>query len=76
MRILGKLIITIAVSASTMLLAASAANADAGAYGAAVESPGVVSGNVIQVPVHVPVNVCGNTVGVLNPTVGNTCINA
>ncbi|CAM5456438.1 Small membrane protein OS=Streptomyces fumanus OX=67302 GN=GCM10018772_46150 PE=4 SV=1 [Streptomyces fumanus] len=27
---------------------------------------------------HVPVNICGNTVdviGVLNPTFGNTCIN-
>ena len=40
---------------------------------------GLASGNVVQVPVHVPVNVCGNTVsiiGLLNPTFGNTCINA
>jgi hypothetical protein len=32
----------------------------------------------VQVPVHVPVNVCGNTVdvvGVLNPAVGNACAN-
>ena len=52
--------------------------ADAGADGAAVNSPGVVSGNVVQVPVHVPVNVCGNTVNViaaLNPAFGNTCVN-
>ena len=44
----------------------------------AVQFPGVLSGNVIQVPVHVPVNVCGNTVsviGLLNPAFGNTCIN-
>ncbi len=37
------------------------------------------SGNQIQVPVHVPVNVCGNSinvVGLLNPAAGNTCINA
>ncbi|WP_345680035.1 chaplin [Yinghuangia aomiensis] len=55
------------------------AYASAGANGAAVDSPGVLSGNLIQVPVHVPVNVCGNTVnviGALNPAVGNTCINA
>jgi hypothetical protein len=55
---------------------ASASGADA--RGAALASPGVVSGNVIQVPVHVPVNVCGNTVsivGLLNPTFGNTCVN-
>ena len=57
---------------------AGLAAADAGAQGAAVHSPGVLSGNVVQVPVHIPVNVCGNTVsviGVLNPAFGNTCIN-
>ncbi|WP_328329371.1 MULTISPECIES: chaplin [unclassified Streptomyces] len=63
------------------VLAGSAglAAADAGAHGAAVGSPGVVSGNEIQVPVHVPVNLCGNTVnvvGLLNPAFGNTCVNA
>ncbi|MFF3498209.1 chaplin [Streptomyces sp. NPDC003247] len=54
------------------------AMADAGAQGAAVGSPGVLSGNVVQVPVHVPVNVCGNTVNVialLNPAFGNKCAN-
>ncbi|MFF9405716.1 chaplin [Streptomyces anandii] len=57
---------------------AGLAMADAGAEGAAVGSPGVLSGNVIQVPVSVPVNLCGNTVdvvGVLNPAFGNTCAN-
>lgn len=47
------------------------------AYGAALTRSGVMSGNVVQVPVHVPSNVCGNTisvVGLLNPTFGNTCI--
>jgi len=40
--------------------------------------PGVASGNVVQAPVEVPANVCGNTinvVGLLNPATGNTCIN-
>jgi hypothetical protein len=30
------------------------------------------------VPIHIPINICGNTVhivGLLNPTFGNTCIN-
>ncbi|MFI6687281.1 chaplin [Streptomyces sp. NPDC050485] len=57
---------------------AGVAAADAGAEGAAVNSPGVVSGNMAQVPVHVPVNACGNTVnviGALNPSFGNTCVN-
>ncbi|MGW3272410.1 chaplin [Streptomyces kronopolitis] len=50
----------------------------AGAAGAAHNSPGVVSGNVIQAPVDLPLNVCGNTlnvVGLLNPAAGNTCVN-
>ncbi|MFJ6703357.1 MULTISPECIES: chaplin [unclassified Streptomyces] len=57
---------------------AGLALADAGANGEAVGSPGVLSGNVIQVPVNIPVNVCGNTVdviGLLNPAFGNTCAN-
>jgi len=50
----------------------------AGAAGVAQNSPGVLSGNLIQVPVDVPVNVCGNTlniVALLNPAFGNTCLN-
>ncbi|MGW7288270.1 chaplin [Streptomyces sp. NPDC054847] len=57
---------------------AGMAAADAGAHGGAAGSPGVVSGNAVQVPLHVPVNVCGNTVNVialLNPTFGNPCAN-
>lgn len=57
---------------------AAPAFADAGAEAAAVGSPGVLSGNVVQVPIHVPINVCGNSVniiGLLNPTAGNVCIN-
>ena len=54
------------------------AAAGAMVLGAAVGSPGVASGNVIQVPVHTPVNACGNTVnviGLLNPAFGNSCAN-
>ncbi|MFI8322332.1 chaplin [Streptomyces sp. NPDC085529] len=59
--------------------AATPAFADADAHGAAVGSPGVLSGNVIQIPIHVPINACGNSInliGALNPAFGNTCINA
>ncbi|WP_030324679.1 chaplin [Streptomyces sp. NRRL B-3229] len=54
------------------------AYAGSAADGSAAGSPGLVSGNVAQLPVHVPVNVCGNTVnvvGLLNPTAGNSCRN-
>ncbi|MET9613723.1 chaplin [Kitasatospora indigofera] len=56
----------------------AAAHGGATAQGVAAGSPGVLSGNLIQVPVHVPVNVCGNTVsviGLLNPAFGNSCAN-
>ncbi|MFF8291721.1 chaplin [Streptomyces sp. NPDC016309] len=70
-----------AVAAATgglVLAGAGMAMADAGANGAAVGSPGVISGNVVQVPIHIPVNACGNTVniiGLLNPAFGNVCVN-
>ncbi|MEU9134745.1 chaplin [Streptomyces sp. NPDC048404] len=60
------------------LSGAGMAMADAGAHGGAVGSPGVLSGNVIQAPIHIPVNVCGNTInviGLLNPAFGNACVN-
>ncbi|MEE1737745.1 chaplin [Streptomyces sp. BE147] len=69
----------VAAGALMALGFAAPAMADAGAEGIAVGSPGVLSGNVVQIPVHVPINVCGNTVniiGLLNPSFGNTCINS
>ncbi|WJV44486.1 chaplin [Streptomyces flavofungini] len=73
-----KLAAVVLGTSALVLGGAGLASADSGAQGAATNSPGVVSGNVIQVPVHVPVNVCGNSinvVGLLNPTFGNTCVN-
>ncbi|MFI2636396.1 chaplin [Streptomyces collinus] len=69
----------IAVAAASGAMAVTVpAYAGSGADGATAGSPGVVSGNTVQLPVHVPVNVCGNTVnvvGLLNPATGNTCAN-
>ncbi len=67
-----------AAAGAVVLGGAAAASADSGAQGIAVGSPGVLSGNVIQVPIDIPVNACGNTVnviGLLNPSFGNTCAN-
>ncbi|MER7054760.1 MULTISPECIES: chaplin ChpG [unclassified Streptomyces] len=66
------------VAAAAAAGTAGVAVADSGAQAVAAHSPGVLSGNVVQVPVHVPVNVCGNTidvVGLLNPAFGNECEN-
>ncbi|KJY24947.1 MULTISPECIES: chaplin [Streptomyces] len=57
----------------------SSAHGGASAEGEAVGSPGVVSGNLVQVPVHVPVNAVGNTanvIGLLNGAFGNTGLNS
>ncbi|WP_330350756.1 chaplin [Streptomyces sp. NBC_00582] len=71
----------LAVAAASGAMAAvtmPAAFADSSAAGTAAGSPGVASGNGVQLPVHLPVNLCGNTVnvvGLLNPAFGNTCAN-
>ncbi|AZS88221.1 chaplin ChpH [Streptomyces griseoviridis] len=73
-----KVVAAAAATGGLVLAGAGLAVADSGAQGAAVHSPGVLSGNVVQVPVHIPVNLCGNTVsviGLLNPAFGNTCLN-
>ncbi|MFZ3492642.1 chaplin [Streptomyces sp. 5.8] len=66
-------------SGALLVGGASVASADAGAQGLAAYSPGVGSGNLIQIPIHIPINACGNSVsviGLLNPAFGNTCVNA
>jgi hypothetical protein len=58
--------------------AASATTGGAHANGVAAKSSGVASGNVVQVPVYAPVNLCGSTIsvfGLLSPTAGSLCNN-
>ncbi|MFF5424914.1 MULTISPECIES: chaplin [unclassified Streptomyces] len=74
-----KVVAAAAATGGLVLAGAGMAVADAGAQGAALASPGIISGNVVQVPIHIPVNVCGNTVnivGLLNPAFGNVCVNS
>ncbi|MEU2287779.1 chaplin [Streptomyces sp. NPDC013178] len=73
-----KSLMTVAAATGVIAAAGGYAHAASGASGSASHSPGVLSGNTVQAPVDVPVNVCGNTVdviGILNPAVGNTCAN-
>lgn len=75
---IAKAVAVTAAACAVLAGGAGMAAADATAEGAAIGSPGVLSGNLIQVPIHIPINVCGNTVnivGILNPAFGNTCIN-
>lgn len=69
--------VTIAVG-GLALAGAGAASAHAQADGNAQNSPGIASGNVVQVPVKVGANLCGNTVsvvGLFNHAAGNLCVN-
>ncbi|MFI1399617.1 chaplin [Streptomyces sp. NPDC020681] len=80
MKNLKKAAVLTMVAGSLVAAGAGVASATNGAHaeGAAVGSPGVASGNLIQAPVHVPVNVVGNSVnviGLLNPAFGNLGIN-
>ncbi|QTD97529.1 chaplin [Streptomyces cyanogenus] len=73
-----KVVAAAAATGGLVLAGAGLAVADSGAQGATAHSPGVASGNAVQAPVHVPVNVCGNTIdviGLLNPTFGAACVN-
>ncbi|MER8235388.1 chaplin [Streptomyces sp. NPDC101490] len=76
---IAKAAAVLAGTGAVALSGAGLAVADAGAGAVAAHSPGVASGNAVQVPVHIPVNLCGNTInviGLLNPAFGNTCVNA
>ncbi|MFE1953842.1 MULTISPECIES: chaplin [Streptomyces] len=77
-QVMRKGLITVAAASGALAVTGGIAYADAGATGTASDSPGVASGNSVQAPVHVPVNVCGNTIdviGLLNPAAGNSCAN-
>ena len=76
---IAKMASVAAGAGAVMLTGTGLAMADAGAVGKAAGSPGIASGNNVQAPIHIPANVCGNTVNViaaLNPAAGNVCINA
>ncbi|MGA4858600.1 chaplin family protein [Streptomyces koyangensis] len=78
-QVMRKGLITVAAATGVIAVTGGYAQADAGAASAATNSPGVLSGNSVSVPIHVPVNACGNSVdvvGVLNPAFGNSCANS
>ncbi|MEV0119870.1 chaplin [Streptomyces sp. NPDC050844] len=69
------------VAGGLVAAGAGLASATGGAHadGKAVGSPGIGSGNLVQAPVHIPVNAVGNTVsviGALNPAFANDGLNA
>ncbi|MFF0064897.1 chaplin [Streptomyces sp. NPDC005279] len=70
-------LVTVMLTGGALAMAGHA-HADSNADGGAAHSPGLLAGNTVQLPVNIPVNVCGNTVnvvGLLNPSAGNDCAN-
>lgn len=58
--------------------AGTAAASGAGAIGGAIDSPGLWSGNNIQITINKPINVCGDNIGFLSAlleTEGTVCVN-
>ncbi|MFF4764208.1 chaplin [Streptomyces sp. NPDC001292] len=65
-----------ALAGAALMTCAGTAAADSGATGTAANNAGLLSGNVIQVPLHLGLTPCGNSVnliGMLSPTAGNVC---
>lgn len=74
-----KTVIAAAFAAVAVVGTAGTASADAGAVGGASDSPGILSGSVIQVPVDLDASICGNNVSLLSSltsALGTTCTSA
>jgi len=73
-----KKVAAVAAAAGGLVLAsAGMAVAGEGVQGTSGSS-GLLSGNNVQLPVDVPVNLCGNTISVageMSPASGNACAN-
>ncbi|WP_269269034.1 chaplin [Streptomyces sp. H39-S7] len=77
-QVLSRSLITVAAAGGVLAMTGGYAHADAEARTHTSNSPGVLSGNSVEVPVDLPVNVCGNSVNavaLLNPAMGNGCSN-
>jgi hypothetical protein len=77
-QILSRSLLTVAAASSVLAATGGYAQADSSGDSTSNGSPGILSGNTVDVPLNAPVNACGNTVnapGLLNPSFGNSCDN-
>ncbi|HEV2345234.1 MAG TPA: chaplin [Actinocrinis sp.] len=75
---LKKFAVLTAATSGIVLAGAGAALADTSADGYATNSPGVGSGNNVQIPVHTATNITGNAInviGLLDSVFGNHSMN-
>jgi hypothetical protein len=79
MRSLKRTVVGSVAASRAVWTGSAAASAGSTAEGAAVGSPGFRSGNLIQIPLHVPIHLRGNSIdiiGLVNPAVSSTYVNA
>lgn len=70
--------VTVVAATGILAVPATGAIALSGDQGKASGSPGVLSGNSVQIPITIGANACGNSVdavGGLNPATGDACGN-
>ncbi|MFF9408493.1 chaplin [Streptomyces anandii] len=66
------------LAGAALMTCAGTAAADSNAGAVSAGNPGFLSGNVIQIPIDLDLNACGNSlnlIGALNPAAGNVCVN-
>ncbi|MEU6393366.1 chaplin [Streptomyces sp. NPDC046939] len=71
--------VTVVAATGILSVPVTAASASSDDQGRASGSPGVLSGNSVQIPITIGANACGNSfdaVSGLNPATGNACGNA
>lgn len=79
MSIRKTLVATSCAAIAVLGTAGTASASGTGAIGGATGSPGILSGNVIQIPLAFPINACGSDISVLaalTGAAGNGCVNS
>ncbi|MFF5964994.1 chaplin [Streptomyces collinus] len=61
------------LACAALLAFSGTASANDGPVGIATDSPGFLSGNVIQIPIDINCGNSINVIGLLNPAFGNGC---
>lgn len=68
-----KTIALVAATGGLALAGAGMASADASVAQSATDSSGVITGNDVGIPVNAPINVCGDSVGVVGVAFKSAC---
>ncbi|HET9381864.1 MAG TPA: chaplin [Streptomyces sp.] len=74
----NRVMAAVGLASAALLACAGTAVADDGPVGVSKHNSGLLTGNVVQIPIDVQANVCGNSVNVigwLEPSFTAICVN-